>query len=98
MYLFEPISLDECHAWFHLHGIHRAVSNVIKRKIQNENICLQQGSNQRPLALQLDALAIRLRCQFTTFVKTFTLLLDTCDNASMKLIALWFVHTKFCKQ
>ena len=22
----------------------------------------------------------------------------TCDNASMKLIMAWFVHTKFCKQ
>ena len=22
----------------------------------------------------------------------------TCDNASMKLIMVWFVHSKFCKQ
>ena len=22
----------------------------------------------------------------------------TCDNASMKLIMIWFVHSKFCKQ
>ena len=33
------------------------------------------------------------------FAVFFTLLsINTCKNASMKLIMVWFVHTKFCKQ
>ena len=35
------------HAWFHLHGIHWAVRNRRRLKIQNENICLQRDSNPR---------------------------------------------------
>ena len=49
-YLFALITL----AWFDLYGLRRAVSNE-KRNIKNENICLRQESNQRPLAFQSGA-------------------------------------------
>ena len=42
-------------AWFNLYCLHRAIGNGKQAKVQNENICLQRESNQRPLAFQRGA-------------------------------------------
>ena len=42
IYLYAPITLDECHAWFHLYGLCQAVRNGKRAKNSNENILLSQ--------------------------------------------------------
>ena len=58
-----------------------------KRKIQNENMC---RSNHKAMGTANGMLLKLLQYVFTL------LSLNTCDNASMKLIMEWFVHTTFC--
>ena len=59
-----------------------------KRKIQNENMC---RSYHKAIGIANGMLLKRLHY-------VFTISLHTCDNASMKLLMEWFVHTTFCQQ
>ena len=56
LYLYAHITLDECHAWFHLYGLRRAMRNGKKAKNFIMKICLQWESNERPIASQAGSL------------------------------------------
>ena len=102
IYLCAPITLNKCHACFICMVFTELWATVSKHKKSEWKYVPPTGlSHQRAIAFQHATLIIRdiQRRLVNLFQYIFTLLsINTCDNASMKLIMVWFVHTKFCKQ
>ena len=61
--VYVPITLDECHTWFHSYGHRRAMRNgkVTKHSNQNDNVCLQRDLNQQLTFCSLQNLTKCLR-------------------------------------
>ena len=72
-----------------------------RRKILNENIYLHGESDKRPLAFQWGASKIMatptVNALLLKLLQYFGILINMCDNASLKLIMVLLVHTMLYK-
>ena len=76
---------------------------AVRNGKQSKNVYLHRESNQRSLAFQPSALDHSAMPTVDEMLNTLTIYwhmnkINTRLNACNKLIMVWSVHTKFCKQ